>query len=305
MADHLNLRDLRYFEAIAQTGHVGKAAARMFRSQPALTGSVRRLEAALGTPLFERIGRGVRLTAAGEALVARARALRMASEDAVREIGEIGAGIVGHVRIGVVPTVARFLIPPLTRVFLQDAPGVRLKTVIAQSDLLGAHLEAGEIDLMVATDAKASAGVAIHSILRDQAVVIASRSHPVLRKKARMQDLLAYRWVLAPRSIETRRWLEHAFHRCGLPGPDVQIETNLILLMMPTLIRRTELLTFSSRRHVTPGDAGAPLCEVRMKETTMPRSFDVVYRRNGYLSPATRRMLALLRSRAKELFAEE
>src|SRR5687768_4488880 len=68
MADRLDLRDLRYFEAIADAGHVGRAAKALHRTQPALTGAIRRLEETLGTRLFERAGRGIRLTAAGEAL---------------------------------------------------------------------------------------------------------------------------------------------------------------------------------------------------------------------------------------------
>ena len=67
MANELDLRDLRYFEVIAETGNMGRAARALFRTQPALTGCVRRLEGTLGTQLFERVGRGIRLTAAGEA----------------------------------------------------------------------------------------------------------------------------------------------------------------------------------------------------------------------------------------------
>ena len=73
-----------------------------------------------------------------------------------------------------------------------------------------------------------------------------------------VEDLLAYEWVLAPPSVGTRQWLDQVFRHHGLPPPHVQIETNLIL-MMPTLIRETELLTFTSRLHVGPGDAGADL----------------------------------------------
>ena len=115
MADALDLRDLRYFEVIAELGHMGRAARALNRTQPALTGCVRRLEATLGTTLFERIGRNIRLTAAGEALLARARSLRIASEDAMREIADLGKGLAGLVRIGVVPTAARFLLPPVCR----------------------------------------------------------------------------------------------------------------------------------------------------------------------------------------------
>src|ERR1044071_1075056 len=124
MANELDLRDLRYFEAIAELGHLGRAAKALHRTQPALTGCVRRLEETLGTRLLERDGRGIRVTAAGEALLARARSIRIASQDAVREIGDIGKGLAGLVRIGTVPTVARFLLPPVCRELTRAAPGI-------------------------------------------------------------------------------------------------------------------------------------------------------------------------------------
>lgn len=303
MADELDLRDLRYFETIAETGHVGRAAMRLHRSQPALTGSVRRLESRLGTALFEKAGRGIRLTAAGRALAERARTLRLATEDTVREIGELGKGVAGQVRIGVLPTLARFLMPPLCREFLLQSPRVTLKTVIGQNDMLAEQLQAGEVDLILTTALRLSPGVVGHPLLEDDAVVIASRSHPVLRqRKVRLEDLLAYHWVLAPPSVGTRQWLERVFAERKLPAPQVQIETNLILTM-PSLIHQTELLTFTSRRHVGISDAGVSLEEVKLKETTMRRQFDVVYRRDSYLSPAARRLVEMLRLRGRALFA--
>ncbi len=80
----LDLRDLRYFETIAQTGNLAKAAELVHRSQPALTSCIRRLESALNTQLFEKSGRGIRLTSAGLALVERARAFRMHVHEAIR-----------------------------------------------------------------------------------------------------------------------------------------------------------------------------------------------------------------------------
>lgn len=305
MNNQLDLRDLRYFEAIAEAGHLGKAASRLHRSQPALTACVRRLEATLGTVLFERVGRGIRLTAAGRALARRARTLRVAADDAVREIAEVGAGVAGQVRIGVLPTLARFLVPPLCRVFLPQAPGVTIRTVIAQNDVLGTQLEAGEVDFILTTPVRPADDVVRHAILEDEAVVIASASHPILRKrKVGLQDLLAYRWVLAPPSVGTRQWLDGVFQSRGLPAPFVQIETNLIL-MMPSLIHQTELLTFTSRRHVGRNDAGSLLREVRLAETTMRRRFDVVYRRDGYLSPAAQKLIALLRAQGRSHFSRD
>ena len=73
----MELRDLAYFETIAELQHMGAAAERLHRTQPALTASVRRLEEFCGAPLFERAGRGIRLTAAGKALLDWARRVRL------------------------------------------------------------------------------------------------------------------------------------------------------------------------------------------------------------------------------------
>jgi DNA-binding transcriptional LysR family regulator len=86
--------------------------------------------------------------------------------------------------------------------------------------------------------------------------------------------------------------------------PKVQIETNLIL-MMPSLIFQTELLTFTSRRHVDIDDSGSSLREVRLKQTTMRRQFDVAWLKGRYLSPAAQGLIALLRARGKTLFSAE
>jgi DNA-binding transcriptional LysR family regulator len=300
MTDQLDLRDLRYFETVAETGHVGRAAKKLFRTQPALTGAIRRLEEIVGTPLFERAGRGIRLTPAGVALHARARELRIASEDAVREIEELGKGVAGLIRIGTVPTVARFLLPPLCREFLKEAPGVTFKTVIGHNDVLRTGLRSGDLDVVVSFSWSAEEDIISHPILEDDCVVVASRAHPIFRGKVKLKDLLNYRWVLAGPTVATRQWLENVFHEKGLPGPTVQIETNLILLL-PPLIEQNKLLSFVSRRHL---GHGSTLKEVPLKETTMRRRFAVTYRRDSYLSPAATRCVDLLRTRGDALFQE-
>ena len=298
MANQLDLRDLRYFETIAETGHVGRAAKKLYRTQPALTGAVRRLEQALGTALFERVGRGIRLTAAGSALQTRARALRIASEEAVREIAELGQGVAGVIRIGTVPTVARFLLPPLCREFLKQAPAVTFKTVIAHDDLLRKQLKAGDLDVVVSFSSRADAEIASQAIFEDECVVVASRNHPIFRKRPKMKDLLDYRWVLAGPAVATREWLETAFHARGLGSPTVQIETNLLLLL-PALIEENNLLSFLSRRHLS---STSPLKDVPLRETTMRRKFALAHRKDTYLSPAATRCIEMLRSRGEQLF---
>lgn len=288
----MDLRDLRYFETIAELQHLGKATARLHRTQPALTSSVRRLEADCGAALFEKAGRGIRLTEAGKVLLKWAQRMRFDIEDAKRELSSIGAGLSGHVRLGIVPTAAQFLLPSVARQLLLEAPGVTLRTVVGLIDTLKPQLHAGELDLMVGTESATESGYASRLLAEDTIVVAASDRHEVFRKAASLKDLTAYRWALQPPGAPTRDWLDHTFDRKGLPRPQVQVETTM-LLMLPALIVQTGLLSFISRHHLQGQARIHGLKEVPVKGAAMRRRLAVTYRANSFLSPAARRLIDL------------
>lgn len=288
----MDLRDLRYFETIAQLEHVGRAATKLHRTQPALTSCVRRLEQDCGTALFERDGRGIRLTAAGKVLLKWAQRMRFDVEDAKHEIGAIGKGLSGHINIGIVPTAAQFVLPAVARQLLAEAPDVTLRTVVGLISTLNPLLQAGEIDMMVGTESPAEAGYVSKLLTEDAIVVAANANHELFRGQPTLKDLTNYRWALQPPGAPTRDWLDHTFDRKRLPRPRVQVESTM-LLMLPALIAQTGLLSFISRSHLEarPGKSG--LKEVPLKEATMRRRLVVTYRDNGYLSPAAARLLEL------------
>jgi DNA-binding transcriptional LysR family regulator len=288
----MDLRDLRYFEAIAELQHLGRASARLHRTQPALTSSIRRLEADCGTPLFERAGRGIRLTEAGQVLQRWAQRMRFDVEDARRELSAIGAGQAGHVRIGIVPTAAQFLLPSVARQLLDEAPEVTLRTVVGLVDTLRPLLRAGELDLVVGTESGAEPGYVSRRLAEDVIVVAASERHEVFRKRVVLKDLVAYRWALQPAGAPTRDWLDHAFDRARLPRPRVQVETTM-LLMLPALIVQTGLLSFISRHHLQGGGRIVGLQEVPVEGAAMRRRLVVTYRDHSFLSPATQRLIEL------------
>lgn len=293
----MDLRDLRYFEVIARLEHIGRATEQLHRTQPALTSCIRRLEEACGAPLFEKAGRGIRLTGAGKVLLKWAQRMRFDVEDAKREIDAIGQGLSGHVRIGIVPTAAQLLLPPAARALLQEAPAVTLRTVVGLMDTLTPLLRSGEIDLMVATESTDSAGLVSQVLAQDAIVVAASSSHELCGQTPRLKDLVRYRWALQPPGAPTRDWLDHNFDRHRLPRPQVQVESTM-LLMLPTLIAETGLLSFISRHHLDSDQNGGKLREIPMKEVTMQRRLVVTYRDNAYISPAAGRLIELL-SRAR------
>ncbi|MBP6900169.1 MAG: LysR family transcriptional regulator [Burkholderiaceae bacterium] len=295
----MDLRDLRYFETIAELQHLGRASARLHRTQPALTSSIRRLEADCGAALFEKSGRGIRLTEAGRLLLKWAQRMRFDVEDAKRELQSIGAGLSGHVRIGIVPTAAQFLLPAVARQLLQEAPDVTLRTVVGLIDTLRPQLRAGDLDLMVGTESAAEPGWASKALAEDVIVVAASESHPVFESRPTLKDLASHAWALQPPGAPTRDWLDHTFDREGLPRPRVQVETTM-LLMLPTLIVQTGLLSFISRHHLQGKTRIPGLKEVPVKAAAMRRRLVVTYRANSFLSPAARRLLELFEQSAAQ-----
>ena len=289
----MDLRDLRYFETIAELEHIGRATERLHRTQPALTSSVRRLEQACGAPLLEKAGRGIRLTSAGRILLKWAQRVRFDVEDARREIGDIDRGLSGHIRVGIVPTAAQFILPPAARQLMAVAPDVTLRTVVGLIDTLKPMLRAGELDLMVGTESPAEAGFASQRLAEDHIVVAASATHPLFGGRPTLRDLTDCRWVLQPPGAPTRDWLDHTFDRKHLPRPRVQVESTM-LLTLPALIAETGLLSFVSRHHLEPSDGRSPLREVPLKETTMRRRMVVTYRESAYLLPAARLLISFL-----------
>ncbi|MBN9428698.1 MAG: LysR family transcriptional regulator [Burkholderiales bacterium] len=303
----MELRDLHYFEAVAQHGHFGRAAKALFRSQPALTKAINRLEAALGTRLFERTSTGVRLTPAGLAVRARARGVSIAVEDTVREAAAFGSGTIGRIRIGAAPTAAQYLLPGVCRVLLQQAPELTVHTSITVNFQLRRQLLDGEIDVVLGPATPADARLAVHSIVEDHVVVVASREHEIFRRpRIALRDMLDYRWVLPveSHSTEEREWLNSVFRSKGLALPQVQIDTDATTLL-PRLIAETKLLSFITRSNLGAGRIGAPLREVKLRATTLQRSLGVIYRRDAYLSPAVQRFVKIAQEQGRKLFADQ
>lgn len=290
----MDLRDLTYFETIAELGHLGRAAEKLNRSQPALTKSIQRLEESFGTRLFQRDGRRIKLTPVGELLQARARDLQQRIAETQREVRDFASGMVGIVRVGCAASMAEYLMPKLTSALLQRSPDLTFKLVIGQDDVLRESLDSGQLDLIICALIPDDEHVSSFPIFQDEAVVVASRQHPIFQAPIHMSDLCAYRWVLPPVGVSSRKWLDSTFAAHGLPLPRVQIEANSISLL-PGLIAQGHLLSFLAREFLESGKTMQHLREVALEHTTMKRTIGVTIRSASYLSPAAHGMLRMLR----------
>lgn len=213
----MDIRDILYFETIAETGHLGRAAEQLGRTQPALTKCIRRLEDEIGAELFTRSGRGLQLTTVGEVLLSRGSRLRLALNEALREVTDFAKGVAGHVRIGAGATMAEYLLPQITRALINRAPGVTVEILIGMNDVLRAALRNGEIDVAVGPVLKGEEKeFAVRVFGADEVVAVAPHGHPLCGRKVTMEDLARYKWVLPAPSVEMRRWLEQVFQANGL-----------------------------------------------------------------------------------------
>ena len=197
----MDVRDLAYFVTIAETGHLRRAADQLGRTQPALTKCIRRLESSIGSELFSRAGRGLKLTPVGEALLGRARRLRSAMDEALREVMDFAQGAAGHVRIGAGATMAAYLLPQVCAALTKSTPAVSVEILIAMNDVLRDALRAGKIDVVVGPVlAGEEQEFAIKVFGSDEVVVVAPRGHPLCRRKVTIEDVAQYKWVLPAES---------------------------------------------------------------------------------------------------------
>jgi LysR family hydrogen peroxide-inducible transcriptional activator len=142
-----SLRQLEYLVAVADEGHVGRAAARCHVAQPSLSAQVKELERGLGTAVIERVGRGIRLTPAGADLAARAREILRATDDLVETAQRSTTSLQGRLRIAAIPTVAPYLLPRFIPLLREHHCDVETHLRELQTPQLVPALARGEIDL--------------------------------------------------------------------------------------------------------------------------------------------------------------
>ncbi|MDR3398310.1 MAG: LysR substrate-binding domain-containing protein [Pandoraea sp.] len=142
----MDLRQFRYFIAVAEERHFGRAAQRLSMTQPPLSQQIRALEASLGAPLFVRTNRSVELTAVGRQLLPEVRRI-LADADALPALAQgLAHGEVGTLSLGFVSTADYGILPPLLRQFGERYPRVRLQLLEATSDVQVEALMDGRID---------------------------------------------------------------------------------------------------------------------------------------------------------------
>jgi DNA-binding transcriptional LysR family regulator len=173
------LRLIRYFVAVAEEGNYTRAAERLHMAQPPLSAAVRQLEQQLGVALLDRRSRQVRLTAAGEQMLAQGRELLSHADSVVRDVQAVERSPSGLLRAGVTPAARFGLMPELLERWSAAAPGVMLHTAEGTTGALLRDVRDGRLDLAVVFCPPDLSGLASMR-LRDEPVVVHLRKdHPL------------------------------------------------------------------------------------------------------------------------------
>ncbi|GAA4477107.1 LysR family transcriptional regulator [Enteractinococcus fodinae] len=176
----VELRHLRYFIAVAEERHFGRAADRLHMAQPPLSNQIKQLEAELGTVLLERTTRRVDLTEAGALLLERARQILADVEATEIDVAEVGRGAAGVLRLGFSGTATYRLMPEIVRVARERLPLVRLQI---SGEMLTPHMEEAllenRLDIAVLRPPVRSAQLELDQIQASRLVVALHRHHPL------------------------------------------------------------------------------------------------------------------------------
>ncbi|MGG7566043.1 LysR family transcriptional regulator [Rhodovulum sp. DZ06] len=193
----MNVKQLRYFVAVAEELHFGRAAGRLGMAQPPLSRQIKQFEEELGAVLFNRGRNAVTLTQAGERLLVRARAILAQIEDARREIRRIGEGAEGRLRIGFVGSATYGILPTIIKSFRAGHPDVELSLSPMNNARLQRALVAREIDVAFARPALEDAEFSTRR-LQDEPLVLAAPDTLDLGPSADLSALADQTFLLYP-----------------------------------------------------------------------------------------------------------
>ena len=201
----IELRHLRYFVAVAEELHFGRAALRLHLAQPPLSQQIRKLEEILGLTLFDRTSRSVALTAAGRTFLERAqRTLLNVSRD-IEETRNIGRGEVGSLHIGFVGSAMLTNLPAIFRAYREAHPLVRLHLHESFTSKVIEGLQNGTLDAGLLRDGDPTEGLVASSIFSEPFVAVVPAHHGLRKERSiSVASLKDEPFVYYPKSAGTR-----------------------------------------------------------------------------------------------------
>ena len=280
----MELRHLRYFLAVADANHFRRAAESLGVSQPTLSLQIQQLEKELRTTLFDRIGRRVQLTVAGETFRRHAQVILHELDEAQVALLELDGLKRGRLNVGVVQTLNTYLIPPIIARFSRCHPDVFLNV----EELLAAQIEEdllrGQTNLGISFASPSTDEIGSEPLLDEELVLIVSSRHRLARRTTiKMRELDLERLILLPGASYLRKLFDEKTREAGV-RPKVIVELNSIDGILAT-IRTGGIATILPSRALK--NRGTGLRAIPLIEPTPRLTLRLLWRRAGRRCNAT------------------
>jgi LysR family transcriptional regulator, hydrogen peroxide-inducible genes activator len=257
----MEIHQLRYFVAVADEGSFSRAAAKVRVAQPSLSQQIRKLEAELGQPLFDRLPRSVVLTEAGRCLIDYARQILASIGDARRCVGDLKGEVAGRVAVGAIPTIAPYVLPGLVVTFQKHYPDVILEVVEDVTDGISRRIETGELDVALASTCRTSPTLRREPVGTEPLLALVPEKHSLAKKDLlEFDDLKSQRFLLLHEMHCLSQQVNHLLEsrrlrpQIALAGSQLTTIANMVAASIGISIVPQMMV----RHHPTPGCVSLP-----------------------------------------------
>lgn len=285
------LRHIRYFLAVAEQGNFTRAAEALHVSQPTLSQQIKQLEETLGTPLFDRSGRTVRLTDAGMAWMRYARLALQDLEAGTRAIHDVATLERGNLRLAMTPTFTAYLVGPVIDDFYRRYPGVSVSIHEMTQDRIEALLAEDRLDVGIAFSQAQSVDIVAEELFTESLNMMVGAQHPLVQQREPLsaQVFEQQPLVLLSEDFATRQFIDDYCRRQGI-RPRVAMEANAIGAIIE-IVRRGQLATLLP---AAVAQENPQLHTVRLNEVMPARRAVLLQRKDAYRSAASRAFVEVL-----------
>ncbi|HSR22751.1 MAG TPA: LysR family transcriptional regulator [Candidatus Eisenbacteria bacterium] len=289
----MELHQLRYFVTVVREGTFTKAAQRLYITQPSLSEQIRKLETELSSPLFQRLGRRLALTNAGEAFLPHAEKVMFEVEQARARVQEVRGLRLGRLSIGVFPSAAARLLPKFLAEFRHRHPGVE---VVLREENVSAEFEQmvhdGVLDLAIVRLPKQRSDLEERFLVRDPLVLLVPPGHRLGDKRSvELPELAAEPFVTMKPGYGLRELTERVCRTAGFE-PRIVFETGQLGTLVGLVLGGVGLTVVP---RMAAGHEGR---RIRIRDQHAYRELGVIWRQGQALAPAARVFLDMLRRSA-------
>jgi DNA-binding transcriptional LysR family regulator len=289
----MNINQLSYFKKVSETGSISRAAAELLLTQPAVSRQIISLEEELGEKLFDRIGKKMYPTRAGETLLDHAGRILRSVDEAKTAVRDMSAECSGELVIGASDHISIHRLPGVLKTYITKFPKVDLLLSCHGSETILEMVLKNRLDLGVITLPQPVQGIISKKIWTDRMSVICAKGHPLgTHRHIKIGDAVKYSMILPETGTETRRAIDEAFSNMNLK-PHISMEVAYIETIKG-LVKAGLGISILPEKAAETEVKNGELIKVRIADVKISRDLGLVYLKEKFLSRPASEFINLL-----------